>query len=194
MTLHPALRSAAAGALPPWSQAAEARVGHMTRVAALLEDWGADLSLSGDDLARWRAAGFLHDALRDAEPESLRSLVAREWRDAPGEVLHGPAVAALLRREGLEDSGFLRAVEYHTLGHPELDLLGRALYVADFVEPGRKRSPEWNAELRERMPWEISAVTVDVARKRIEAALGGNRFLPPETVGFWNAILRGDDG
>jgi len=194
VVLHPVLIRAAEGSLPSWGRASPPRIGHMTRVADLLASWGSQLGLDGAELDRWRAAGFLHDALRDAPVESLRPLVPAEWREAPGELLHGPAAAALLQRDGLEDEAFLRAVGYHTVGHPAFDLLGRSLYVADFVEPGRERDPEGKAALRDRMPRDLAAVTRDVARHRIRAVLDRGRALPAETSAFWNAVHGGGNG
>jgi len=68
---HPPVSAAAAGRLPRWAAAGEERRAHMARVAALLEAWARDLGLGNRDILRWRAAGYLHDALRDASPRRL---------------------------------------------------------------------------------------------------------------------------
>ncbi|MBI4409109.1 MAG: HD domain-containing protein [Gemmatimonadetes bacterium] len=181
---------AAGGRLPPWAEATPARREHLARVAELLDRWAAALGLSDAERARWRAAAWLHDALRDADPAALRPLVPPECRGWPALLLHGPAAAARLRGDGCADEALLRAVAYHTIGHPELDELGGALYLADFLEPGRTFEPLWRAALRARMPAARSAVLQEVVGARIRHLVGSGRALRPETLGFWNSLAR----
>src|SRR5690606_18925863 len=140
--------AAAAGELPPWARVTEARREHIGRVTALMRQWAEELGLPAVDRMRWAAAGTLHDALRDADTAELRTILGRRFLDLHPVLLHGPAAAHLLSADA--DEALLRAIRYHTLGHPELDRLGRALYLADFLEPGRDFAREWRAELRER--------------------------------------------
>lgn len=191
-TLHPLVRAAGEGVWPAWTQANEARREHMRRVAALLDAWAAALELSGEERLRWRALGFLHDALKDGDAAALRGLVPSELADLPDAVLHGPAVAARLRDEGVDDEPFLKALAYHTLGHPQLDLAGRALYAADFLEPGRKLEQSWRRKLRRRMPDHLDEVVPEIVRARIKFLLKGYRPVRPETLAFWNRFTEGD--
>ncbi|HET7041055.1 MAG TPA: HD domain-containing protein, partial [Gemmatimonadales bacterium] len=89
----------AADALPSWAAVSPKRLEHIRRVAALLDQWGAAMSLPASERARWLTAGWLHDALRDAPLEELKRLVPGcDWDE---ELLHGPAAAtkALEARE-----------------------------------------------------------------------------------------------
>lgn len=156
----------------------------MDRVAELLRSWGRDLGLEPRDLARWTALAYLHDALREAPAEEVRPTVEPAFRDLPPKVLHGPAAAARLRREGVTDELLLRAVAFHTLGHPELDTMGRALYAADFLEPGRSVRPEWRAGLRARMPDELDQVVREILEARIRHVLERESSVRPETTAF----------
>jgi 2-amino-4-hydroxy-6-hydroxymethyldihydropteridine diphosphokinase len=176
--------------MPDWAQASPARREHVDRVALLMGDWAVGLGLDSEDVASWRAAGVLHDALRDADPESLRTGVPPALRDLPASVLHGPAAAERLRVDGVEDSAFLLAVAYHTLGHPELDARGMALYVADFLEPGRDLLNEWRGELRSRMPGDLTEVAREILAARITHLIEDGRRMRPETVAFWNTLSR----
>ena len=89
------------------------------------------------------------------------------------------------------DGELLTAVAYHTIGHASLTRLGRALYSADFLEPGRTFEPEWRAELRARMPEELDDVTREIVAARIAHVVRRGLDLLPETVGFWNALVNG---
>jgi len=191
MDLHPRVAAAAEGVLPPWARVGPKRLEHMGRVADLMARWSEALELPAWDQARWRAAGWLHDALREADPEELRPCVPASLRDLPAAVLHGPAASERLRGEGVGDEAFLLAVAYHTLGHGSLDRLGRALYAADFLDPGRSFLPEQRASLRSRMPGEFDAVVRDVVRLRIGHLLGRGVRLGDATVEFWNALADG---
>lgn len=190
-SLHPLVRAAAGGALPEWARASPGRRRHMERVADLLERWARAFGLEDLETTRWRAAGMLHDVLRDADPQALRPLVAPELRDRPGGMLHGPAAAARLREAGVADDALLLAVAWHTMGHPGLDRLGRALYLADYLEPGRDFDSERLAMLRDRVPDDLGAVLREVAARRIHRSLEKGRPLLEPTISFWNDLIDG---
>lgn len=184
------IERAAAGELPAWAALGGSRRRHAGRVAALMDAWACRAGLPGPDRRRWRAAGWLHDALRDADPDSLRPLAPSWAEDLPGPMLHGPVAARRLEDDGVRDRSLLDAIAYHTLGHPDLDACGRALYLADFLEPGRTLRPAWRAALRARMPHALDAVLREVAAARIGHALRSRRPIRPETAAFWNALVR----
>jgi HD superfamily phosphohydrolase YqeK len=186
---HSTLIAAAAGTLPAWADASPSRRAHMGRVANLLERWAVDLDLDGDDILRWRAAGILHDALRDADPRTLAPMVNGALENAPDDVLHAPAAAARLAADGVDDPALLRAIAWHPIGHPDLDRLGHALYLADYLEPGRTHAPARATRWRERVPVEMDAVLQEVAAERIAHALHRGRPLLDPTVRFWNGLV-----
>lgn len=161
----------------------------MERVAKLLAAWADALGLDADEVARWRAAGFLHDALRDAEPEALRPRVPPELAALPASLLHGPAAAERLRVDGVDDGELLRAIAFHTVGSADFRRLGRSLYAADFLEPGRPYLPDWRAELRGRMPGELEAVVEEIVRARIRHRLDLGQPILPRTLDFWNGLV-----
>ena len=111
-------------------------------------------------------------------------MVDDEFAELPGRLLHGPAAAGRLAREGVRDDGLLRAVAFHTLGHPALDTAGVALYTADFLEPGRAVRAEWRASLRRRMPGELDEVALEVASARTKHVRGISPAVRPETGAF----------
>jgi len=190
-TLHPTVRAAAEGELPPWARAGRERREHMGRVAGLLREWAAERGLPREESARWVAAGWLHDALRDAPPAELRPLIPAGAVAFPDPLLHGPAVAARLRAEGVDDEGLLRAVAYHSVGHPDFDDLGVATFCADFLEPGRGFRPRWRAGLRRRMPEELYGVAREIVAARIRHHLDEARSVHLRTVELWNRLVEG---
>jgi HD superfamily phosphohydrolase YqeK len=132
------------------------------------------------DAARW------HDALRDAPRELLRSLAGNAPYEP--EMLHGPAAAARLVQDGETRENVLEAIRFHTVGAPTWDLTGRALYMADFLEPGRTFSREDRAFLSAQVPHDFDRVFRQVVRMRLVYALNEGHTLFPETVQLWNTI------
>jgi HD superfamily phosphohydrolase YqeK len=142
--------------LPPWARASSGRRAHIARVVALLADWAQAMQVSDDEAAAWRDAGRWHDALRDASEEKLRAIVNRP--DLPFPLLHGPAAAELLRRDGETRADVLEAVASHTTGAPDMARTGRALYMADYLEPGRQFAAEERARLSAQVPYNFDDV------------------------------------
>ena len=161
----------------------------MRRVSNLLREWAVVRGESDDEIIRWAASGYLHDVLRDAEPAELKEIVGVESQGVPSTALHGPAAATRLRSEGVFDEDLLLAVAYHTFGHPDFGTLGTALYVADFLEPGRSDQQNWRAALRDRMPSELEAVALEIAAARVTRLVERRQALRSETASFWSSLV-----
>ena len=186
--LHPIIHAAGIEErAPDWAVMSPARISHARRVGRLMRDWADALGHDRETRIRWRATGLLHDAFKDEAVEALRPLVdaAEEW---PDPLLHGPACANRLRASGVDDDPLLGAIAFHTTGHRDLDALGQALYMADFLEPGRIGSGRERASLRRRMPHEWPAVLVEVATVKIGILLDCLIPVSRATSGFWEAI------
>jgi 2-amino-4-hydroxy-6-hydroxymethyldihydropteridine diphosphokinase len=165
----------------------------MARVAALMAEWALERGESPSEVRRWKAAGFLHDALRDADHDALRATVGPPFKELPGKILHGPGAAARLRAAGVSDEEILHAVAYHTLGSGDFGIVGMALYAADFLEPGRKKENAWREGLRSRGGRELEAVVKEILFARMRYQVERGRPLHPETVAFWNRMSEGQD-
>ena len=122
--------------LPAWAQVTEKRRAHIARVTSLLVTWSQEMQLDATEAAAWYDAGRWHDALRDAAEPELRAL-APDLTSYPAKMLHGPAAAARLARDGEKRVSVLEAIRWHTVGCQRWDRVGRALYMADCLEPGR---------------------------------------------------------
>ena len=174
--------------LPGWAVVSPERLGHIERVAALVAKWAEQLAVPDSERNRWLRAVWLHDALRDAEPAELE-----RWASStpgPVELRHGPASAARAKAEGETDRGVLDAVRYHSIGLAEWDMVGRMLYCADFLEPGRDFDHERRAELAARLPKDPRAVLREVAQARMLYLVRSGWPLPEPTVRFWNSLVR----
>ena len=163
--------------LPAWAVAGPERRAHIERVVGLLDVWATALRVTPAERDRWHRAGWLHDALRDAPTP------------AADELAHGPLAADRAAAEGERDQGVLDAVRFHSIGFAGWDDVGRMLYLADYLEPGRPYDRHVRAALADRVPAERDAVLREVAQRRIGWAMGSGWALPLETVAFWNALV-----
>jgi 2-amino-4-hydroxy-6-hydroxymethyldihydropteridine diphosphokinase len=172
--------------LPPWAVAGEKRRAHIARVTALLAAWAETMRLPVAERDAWRDAGRWHDALRDASEAELRAMTGDS--DMPAAVLHGPAAATRLASEGEAREDVLDAIRWHTTGRVVWARTGRALYMADFLEPGRRFDVELRADLAARVPNEFDAAFRSVVQHRIEWTMREGRALHEETARLWNAV------
>lgn len=175
--------------LPVWAVMSVERLDHVARVAELAARWAELMGIPDSERNRWLRAVWLHDAMRDAPTAALE-----EWASSmpgPPELRHGPASAARAKADGETDRGVLDAVRYHSLGLAEWDMVGRALYCADYLEPGRAFEPDQRAELAERFPRDSGGVLREVARRRIAYTVRSGWPLLEPTVRFWNSLAGG---
>jgi HD superfamily phosphohydrolase YqeK len=172
--------------LPEWAVAGERRRGHIARVTALLDAWSEAMSLGDDERQAWHDAGRFHDALRDAEERTLRTVLGDSVR--PAGLLHGPAAAHVLSQAGERRADVLDAVRWHTTGHADWVRVGQALYMADFLEPGRPFMPADRAFLAHLVPTEFAGVFRQVVRLRLEWTLREGKGFAPETVALWDRV------
>lgn len=162
--------------LPPWAVVGAPRRAHIERVVGLIAHFAATRGVSDAEGDRWVRAAWLHDALRDAP--------------AADELAHGPMAADRAAADGEQDRGVLDAVRFHSLGYAGWDEVGRMLYLADYLEPGRPFDVRGRAALAARVPDEYEAVLREVAAMRIGWALESGWALPPESVAFWNSLVK----
>jgi 2-amino-4-hydroxy-6-hydroxymethyldihydropteridine diphosphokinase len=172
--------------LPNWAVATAPRRAHIERVVDLLATWAAEMRIDAAEAAAWRDAGRWHDALRDASEMQLRDLVSDGKYAAA--VLHGPAAAARLAAEGEQRRDVLEAVRYHTVGCARWQRTGRALYMADYLEPGREFGRVDRAFLAAHVAHDFDGVFRQVVRHRLDWALREGSAVYAETAELWNSV------
>ena len=98
--------------------------------------WGEDPELAAE-------AGILHDITKRLSYEEQLNLCAKydmicdHAELAAPKLLHAKTGAALARDLfGVSDAVF-SAIRWHTTGKPDMNLLEKIIYLADYIEPGR---------------------------------------------------------
>jgi len=173
-------------ALPTWAIVTDRRRAHIARVAALVDDWARAMGVSVEERDAWRDGALWHDALRDAPEEVVRGLAADHNSDS--RLLHGPAAAARLEQDGEARRSVLDAVRWHTVGAPDWDRTGRALYMADFLEPGREFARADRAYLARQVPHDFDGTFRQVVRTRMARAIEEGKGILPQTLALWNSV------
>ena len=90
-------------------------------------------------------AALVHDCAKYLDYETLIKH-SKEWgykidsvSKANPSLLHGVAAANIAKTKmGIEDEDILNAIIYHTTGRKNMSKLEKIIYLADYIEPGRK--------------------------------------------------------
>lgn len=95
-----------------------------------------------------RLAGLLHDCAKCLTDEKRLSICKKNDIPVTEIEMRNPfllhaKVGAFLAKEkyGVGKQDILNAILYHTTGHENMSLLEKIIFVADYIEPGRKQAP-----------------------------------------------------
>lgn len=110
----------------------------------------------GADIRKAETAGLLHDCAKCIPDQKKLKLcdrynveVTKVEKDNPF-LLHaklGACIASL--KYDIDDPEILDAIRYHTTGRPEMTMLEQIVFIADYIEPRRSKSPNLEAIRRE---------------------------------------------
>lgn len=108
----------------------------------------------GADIMKAQTAGLLHDCAKCMSNEKRLSIcekhnisVNKIERKNPF-LLHAKVGSYIaMQKFHIHDSDTINAILNHTTGRPDMSLLEKIIYVADYIEPGRKQAPNL-AEIR----------------------------------------------
>ncbi|MFU0827606.1 MAG: bis(5'-nucleosyl)-tetraphosphatase (symmetrical) [Lachnoclostridium sp.] len=105
------------------------------------------------DIDRANIAGLLHDCAKDLKDEELvkeckkLNIPVTDVECRNGYLLHGKLGAYYAKHKfGVDDNDILSAIIWHTTGKPDMSLLEKIVFVADYIEPSRsqERIPNLN--------------------------------------------------
>ena len=173
--------------LPP------ALLSHVERVREI----AAELTVvhDADSLAVDLAAAG-HDLFRADSSERILTLACKYGlsvheveREVPL-LLHGPVASAWLSRcAGVIDDEVLAAVCWHTTGHPRLGRVGKIVYIADKLDPVKKRKYPFQDDVRKQALTDLDGALLMFVSLQAESHLGRGRLIHPRTIDFRNSLL-----
>ena len=120
----------------------EKRYNHTIATALTTEELCKMFNIDGK---KGYVAGLLHDIAREFDTETLLKTVSKdgqgiscEEKEVP-ELLHGRAGAVIAKELfNIDDKDIIEAIQFHTTGCLGMGNLAKIIFIADFIEPGRK--------------------------------------------------------
>lgn len=109
----------------------------------------------GEDILKAELAGILHDVAKAKKSSELKddmkgyidpytdgAYVALIADKAP-QILHAIYAPYLAKKDyKIEDKDILSAIRWHTTGKKDMTMLEKIVFVADYIEPNRKKLPD----------------------------------------------------
>ena len=149
----------------------------------------------GANLKQAALAGLLHDCAREISNEKLLELSKKFDMNGDHvifeqpELLHGPVGSKLAKSEyGIIDKSILYAVYYHTIGRENMSLLEKVVFVADYIEPGRKFSGV--EEIRKAAEDDLDQAMILALDSTICHVMSMGRLIHPNAIFTRNFIIR----
>lgn len=102
----------------------------------------------GEDVTKAGYAGVLHDCAKYFSAEEMleecrkRKISCSEAEEAQPSLLHAKLGACFAREiYGITDEQVISAIRWHTTGKPGMMDFEKIIFIADYIEPGRKPLP-----------------------------------------------------
>ena len=142
----------------------------------------------GEDVQKALTAGLLHDCGKYCSAKDQIKLCRKHHIDLSESELEMPALiharlgAYLARHEyGIKDPAVLDAITFHTTGRPDMTLLEKIIYIADYIEPNRKIIPGLE-EIRAVVFHDIDRAVYLSAQRTVRYLKDSGRAVDPMTV------------
>ncbi len=132
-------------------------------------------------------AGLLHDCAKCLPDDKLLSVcekhgltVTKAERESPY-LLHSRVGAYYARHKyGVENQDILNAIHNHTTGRQNMSLLEKIVFVADYIEPGRKEA-ENLADIRRLAFEDIDKALLKILEDTLQYLEGSGKEIDPRT-------------
>lgn len=152
--------------------------------AALAMRYGANMEDA-------QLAGLLHDCAKCLSDEKLLEFckkhsipVTAEEQKSPF-LLHGKVGGYLAEKKyGIKNPDIISAIVCHTTGKPKMNLLEKIVFIADYIEPGRKRASGL-AEIRQLAFSDLDAALVRILGNTLGYLKESAYNIDPHTEETW---------
>ncbi|MEH7093794.1 bis(5'-nucleosyl)-tetraphosphatase (symmetrical) YqeK [Neobacillus vireti] len=162
-------------------------LGVMETSISLAEKYGADVKKA-------EIAAIFHDYAKFRSKDEMKEII--QSQGLPQDLLlfntelwHAPVGAYLVEKEaGVRDLEVLDAIRYHTSGRPNMTLLEKVIYLADYIEPGRHFPGV--EEVREIAKENLEKALVKAIQNTILFLMKKNQTIYPETFYTYNDLIQ----
>ena len=147
-------------------------------------------------------AGLLHDCAKQLHEKKMIELcenhheIISDMEYSQPFLLHGKAGACLAQDKfDIHDEDILNAIRFHTTGRPAMTLLEKIVFVADYIEPGRKKAAHLD-ELRRLSFENIDKTVLLILEQTLDFLKSTNKMIDQNTVltrDYYKELLRSED-
>jgi predicted HD superfamily hydrolase involved in NAD metabolism len=105
-------------------------------------------------------------------------------------LLHGPVGAEMLAKEdGLADSSVHQAVYWHTTAHPDLDPLGKLVFLADKLDPQKIAAYPYQPYLKQLAMEDLDKAVLEFLSRETVSLVSRGLMVHPKAVETRNRLL-----
>lgn len=141
----------------------------------------------GSSIEQAMVAGLLHDCAKcipNNEKLALcdkhHILVTPPEAENPS-LLHAKLGALLAESEyDITNPEILHAIKVHTTGEPDMSVLDKIIFIADYIEPGRDKAPNLT-KIRQLAFKDLNACMAQILRDTLIYLKQGNEMIDPTT-------------
>ncbi|WP_374724610.1 bis(5'-nucleosyl)-tetraphosphatase (symmetrical) YqeK [Calidifontibacillus erzurumensis] len=148
----------------------------------------------GADVKKAELAAIFHDYAKFRPKEEMEKIIISQKMpsqllDYHSELWHAPVGAYLVKEEaGIDDEEILQAIRYHTTGNKDMTLLDKIVFLADYIEPGRK-FPGVD-HVRELSQQSLDKAVIQALKNTIKFLLDKNQLIYPDTLETYNSLMK----
>jgi predicted HD superfamily hydrolase involved in NAD metabolism len=145
------------------------------------------------DVQQAETAAIFHDYAKFRPIDEMKKVILEQHFDQRlleynPELWHAPVGAYLVEKEvGITDVDVLNAIRYHTSGRVGMTPLDKIIYLADYIEPGRKFPGV--EEARSLAEKDLDEALIYSVRHTILFLMNRNQTVYPDTFEFYNDLL-----
>lgn len=153
----------------------------------------------GADINKARIAGLLHDCAKCMDEDAqLKECIKYKiditsYEKECTSLLHSKLGAYYSKAVyKIDDDEIINAVKYHTIGRPDMTLLEKIIYVADYIEPSRNQAP--NLEyIRKLSFYDLDKAVYEILKDTLEYLKENNQVIDTSsnnTFEFYKSLLK----
>ena len=164
-------------------------LGVMYTAAALAMRYDADLEKA-------QVAGLLHDCAKCIPNDKKLKLCRKNgievtpFEEKAPFLLHAKLGAWMAEHEyHVSDPAILSAIACHTTGKPDMSLLDKIVFIADYIEPGRNKAPGL-PEIRRLSFTDIDQALIRILSDTLDYLASSNDPIDPATQNVLDYYLR----
>ena len=145
------------------------------------------------DICKTSIAALCHDLGKRYKDEEMKKIIFEcDNKKYPnyitGALLHARVSSIIAQNEfNINDKEILSAIESHTVGHGNMSMLEKIIYVSDYLEPTRKI--EIANKIREKIFIDFDSAFLEVVLESINFVLSKKQYLAGKTIELYNSLI-----